>query len=165
MSGTNREYTNGLPGKDWDIMSIDFNAQNIIEIEKDAIAVFKCIAERPELAAECWLFREGGSAPLSEEDTDALLAFQKKMENSGSWVLDVSGRFVTLCKLNMLKVIMSAFSGEQKPFDLIADNLREKGYRKAQTAEEDALIDAIIAYSPSYLQIDSSGLAEFHSWK
>ena len=178
-----------LPGKDWDIYSIEFNPEIIEEMENDVIKQLEFLANDVSRMDESWLFRDGGLAPVTDEADTAMRAFEARMKKSESWILKVAAKYVTLCKTNMwhvvaavaiekqtpveslsddLKEIMLEAVATKKPtprwpFKCLSDNLTDSGVRKAANEKENKLLDVIEKFNKAYLQVQDNGLKEFRS--
>lgn len=157
----NPKYTNGMPGRNWDILNTQLTAQVIAEMERDAIDMVRYLAQHGDQMPDSWFFRYGGVTGLlssARADSERQAA---KLRNCGSWILAVVSRFVTLVQLQVLQITREALGGEKQELDSLGKVLKEAEMRPAQTALENELIDVLIASVPKFYGMSADGLERF----
>ncbi len=158
----NVKYTNGLPGRNWDILSIQFNNSNIPEIEQDSIDSIRYLSKHPEMIEEHWLFKYGGTMCLGENATVLANSFTDKMYESGSWILAVTNLFVTRYRRTLLQNFLEAINGEKGTTASIYEKMVERGMRKAQNAKENELLRTLIETLGKFpVELSAKGLETF----
>lgn len=142
-------YTNGLPGRDWDVLAATLDKRTIAEIEKDLFALIRydnACAERQTdtLLYESWLFKPGVFL-LDEEKSDDAQRRLDKLKASGSWFLQTAAAFSLTVRLELLQITLAAVyeaSGSDKKRQEVtfADQLRRAGARSAKDAQENEFL-------------------------
>ena len=167
MSNTaNPKYTNGMPGRDWDILNMQIQTSLIPEMEKDTVAMVRYLADNSKKTDESWLFKQaGGVAGLFEESSRAQSdRFCTKMKSSGSWILGVAGRLVPLVQAEILKITMKALGGDaSKLGKTMAQILEESEIRTAETPLENEFVDVLIYALPKFFEMSPEGMEKFKS--
>lgn len=167
-----RLYTNGLPGRDWNIPLFTFRNDGsddelIHEIEDDLIAFFKHVEKTNELDPEFWLFAySGGSAPMGDEGHAERNLFVKKMEESGSWIFGVTCSFIGCLAQTSLRMFLSVIqelsgsSHDSNEVTSIASRMRRNNMRKAENKREDEFL-ALLMRCARQREMSVEGLTDF----
>ena len=162
-SSKNPLYTNGMPGRNWDVLNTPLDSLVIPEMERDAIAMLKYLAQHPEKASDSWLFPYGMIALLGDT-RESCEEMHEKMRLSSSWILNVTRLFTTAVQVRMLQITMEALGGSRQPETPLRDFFQKANIRPARNSQEDELLDAIIALAPQILQLSTEGLGKYHSY-
>ena len=156
----NPKYTNGMPGRDWDIINTTLDSFVIDEIEQDILKLLTYFKTHNETSIDSWLFKAGGFIMLGDDSVNEFLTFFDKMKNSGSWILRVTASFVAIVKRTALNSMLAAF-GSQGEKEILANNLKEGNIRPAQNQRERDVLLAMIDIMPLYFDLSTEGLDEF----
>lgn len=142
-------YTNGLPGRNWNLLTVTLDGKTIAEIEEDLFALVRyelaSLKSKSEtLFYESWLFQPG-LVTLSPAESDMADRITDKLKASGSWFLKTAAVFVVTARLEFLQVTLSVLrevsGNEHKRRDAsFSDLLRKAGVRPAKDAKEDAFL-------------------------
>ena len=162
---SNPKYTNGMPGRDWDILNTQLTSSIIPEIEKDTVAMVRYLADDFSKYDECWLCKAGGMAAFLGEETGNLAErFTTKLKNSGSWILGITGALVKAIRLEVLKITLRAVGGDVTKYNkTFAQVLTEAELRIAETSLENEFIDVLIEALPKFYEMSPAGLEKFKS--
>lgn len=133
---------------DIDLYNIQMTPENINRLEEEAISLFYHKAKyHPEfkLLKDCWLLRYtnytflGEGAEESKRKNDIC---QKKLKNSGSWILELTNQFWSLYQLEFMGAVMKDVG---LPWD---DRLLvfkpDEDFRAAETQREDEFLTVFI---------------------
>lgn len=165
-------YTNGLPGREWNIPLFTFSDDGsddalIREIEDDVIAFFRYFEENDNLNLSSWLFvYSGGMIPLGKKDRAERDLFVKKMEESKSWILRVTCTFLGCVAQTAFRPILSiVHEVNNEPDDgdeviSIATRMHVKHIPPAANEREDNFLSLLIRCAPMR-RMSVDGLQDF----
>lgn len=160
-------YTNGMPGRDWDILSISLTDDVIPKIEQDTVAMLRYLVDHPDQLSDSWLFKAGGLTVITDEANEIADRFNKKMSTSGSFIIGTVGLYVQLVRTKVLCILAQAAGSTMKEIHkelLLAEYLQKADYPCAETPLEDEFLDALIELMPKSLDLSPAGLEAYKSY-
>jgi len=140
MNSYGEKYTNGLPGRNWNVLSLEFNDEIIAEMEQDVIEMIRCFNTAPEKIIDSWLFNSSAASvnpiklavkelqkqvdensifkyvdilPLGDDAMESWRAFLKKLKETDSWILQVTSSFVRAVTRDFLSLFHFGLTSAQ----------------------------------------------------